>query len=198
MSLTPVSRLWGACFGARLGRFVIFLFGAAGQLEAQTSFINPSGEWNTAANWSAGIPTLGTPATINNTTMTGVVLNGFGETGAARSLTIATNGGDEAILWVENQAELRVDFDLIVGKAGIGRLVIAAQPTLPTIVYSNHGYIAEQAGSEAEVFLAGGWWILTDAVLQAGYGGKAAVNVFGGSISGDSLQVGVLSTARAR
>ncbi|MBP0582611.1 autotransporter outer membrane beta-barrel domain-containing protein [Labrys sp. LIt4] len=123
-------------------------------------------DWMNAANWTpATLPTSGDAVNIDTTTPNTVIL---GVSGAEAPVNVA---------------------DLSVGSSGVGALTIQAASTLSL---SDRGVIADEAGSQGTVTVAGDGSALTvQNELEVGNAGKAALIVQGGG----SVEAGTVVVA---
>jgi T5SS/PEP-CTERM-associated repeat protein len=182
------NRFYSSTFSACL----CILLAAAFSASAQTVWTDATGDWFTAGNWSAGVPTAGTQAQINNGGTAQIAAGGA----ASDDLTLGVNGLQTGNVTISGAGNLTTSGALTVGNSGIGSVSITTGGDLTTAVAT----VGRNAGSSGTVTVngTGSTWINNSGFLFLGFDGNATLNIqAGGSVvtSGNGMSVGLNSTS---
>lgn len=162
---------------------VFFLFATnLSMAAAQTVWINGQGDWNDAANWSAGVPTAIIDAEVNNG---GEAQLFFPSSGTTRDLTIGSGANDSGTVHVDGffgAVSLTSRF-ITVGNSGTNTLLLVENNATLT---SNSTVIANQIGSQGQVtldaFFGAVVWNNTGS-LTVGNSGSGTLQINGGLVT---------------
>ena len=139
-----------------------------------TTWTDGTGDWFTAANWSAGVPDSSTIADINNGGTAQIMSSGA----AASDVEIGVGAQDSGTLSTSGSGNLDDSGGaLYVGRSGIGNLNI----TDGGVVSSIRFIIGENAGSTGTATVSGSGSMWTNiAVCTIGFEGNGTLNITNG------------------
>ena len=161
------------------GAVLLLALTAAPGLRAQTIWNNVStGDWTVSGNWSSGVPTGATDATVNNggnATLSG--------TGAVNELKIGSGSGTSGSLSFTG-GTLSVSGNSLIGFYGSTGTATASGGTWST----GSLFFVGSSGGTGSLTISGGSVVSSNSSI--GHGGNGTVTVSSGSWSAGSLYVG--------
>jgi T5SS/PEP-CTERM-associated repeat protein len=164
------------------------LLAAVISASAQTVWTDGTGSWFTPANWSAGVPTAGTTAEVNN----GGTAQIAGASAAAASGLALGNGGGTGSVSVNGASALNVGASISVSGATSLFSINGASAVTSSFGTMNQGGTATINGGSS--------WVMSQTLLIGNGTGTATFNENGGSaVSAADVSLGVSlnSTATA-
>ena len=162
---------------------ILVLWATVAPAFAQTIWIDGTGDWFNAANWSAGVPNSNA-AHINNGGTAQVTLAGA----TAGSVTLGSGAPDSGTLAVSGAGRLNDGGIMFVGDNGTGTLGI----TNGGVVMSQRFIIGTAAGSNGIATVSGAGSTWTNTILcTVGASGNGTLNITnGGQVSGSDAGIG--------
>jgi hypothetical protein len=184
--------------------WLIFGYPTLGQIGPTTAWQrSPAspGSWFTTANWSAGVPTSGVNALIDNGGTAQIMETS--DTAFSRYVIVGKNS---AGFLTQDSGSIRSSFFSIGGGVGVGRFtqtggsVLVGGPSVgqPFFMGSTGMLVGEDFGAIYE--LSGGSLVLdpvSNAALEIGFGGAGLVRQSGGTVDVENVLVGSRDNDRA-
>ena len=143
-----------------------------------TVWTDATGDWFTAANWSAGVPTSSTTAQINNAGTAQIMSSGA----VAAEVDLGVAAGDVGTLSISGTGNLQDGGTMNVGEAGTGTLNITTGGTVST--GGTGSVIGHDPASSGTVTVsgAGSTWTNTASLSISDAGGNGILSITGGGV----------------
>ncbi len=187
------SSLWVVLVLAMIVPASLYMASVDAGLLGDTYWQVPTGDWNWSGNWSAGIPSSGDDAHIDN----GGTASVTSATSPCSGLSIGTSAGQSGTVDISG-GSLTVNDSLTVGDDGEGALYIRDGAVFSNSSSMSDLYIGRQPAGAGSVFVSGSgslWDRAGGVEMRVGQAGQGYVRVEdGGEISGASLSIGTDST----
>ena len=155
-----------------------------------TVWTDATGDWFTATNWSAGVPTSSTTAQINNAGTAQIMSSGA----VAAEVDLGVGTGDTGTLSISGTGNLQDGGAMNVGQSGTGTLNITKGGTVST--GGTGSVIGHDATSSGTVTVSGtgSTWTNTASLSISDAGGGGILNITsGGAVSNGPAALGASS-----